>query len=269
MVKRGAPTVPHAYCRQHKRSQPAAPSSPAAAVRPPAPLLPEEVWYFAYGSNMALEVLTGRRLVKPKESIPCFIPDHVLSFRVLGFPYAEPGFATIEPSSNRSPAFRAAQPSRTAQPRSSSYRQGTHAVTYQQQQQQQQELHSGSTFEEKTQQAQEKQELQQKQHHHHHQHLQQQGSTVITLPLSAAPEGCVHGVLHRISNVDWLKVQRSEGVGSQTAGYQVSMGHYSCFPGLLSLLVQPQFGDCAMELPKSPVKLCHVPLACFGSHCSW
>lgn len=58
-------------------------------------LKPDEVWYFAYGSNMNPEVLTNRRRVRPRQSVPCRVPDHLLSFSMLGFPYAEPGFATI------------------------------------------------------------------------------------------------------------------------------------------------------------------------------
>eukprot|EP00878_Enallax_costatus_P023350 GHUV01024830.1.p1 GENE.GHUV01024830.1~~GHUV01024830.1.p1 ORF type:complete len:165 (-),score=21.19 GHUV01024830.1:290-784(-) len=61
------------------------------------PLSPNEVWYFAYGSNMNPGTLTGRRMVRPQQSLPCKLPDHMLSFSVLGFPYAEPGFATIVP----------------------------------------------------------------------------------------------------------------------------------------------------------------------------
>jgi hypothetical protein len=53
------------------------------------------------------------------------------------------------------------------------------------------------------------------------------------MPLAAAPQGCVHGVLHRISKVDWLKVQLSEGVGSQSAGYQVSQLLISLIPTYL------------------------------------
>jgi hypothetical protein len=59
----------------------------------------DEVLYFAYGSNMNPQVLTGRRFVRPKESLPCAVPGYRLSFAVQGLPYAEPGFATIMPVS--------------------------------------------------------------------------------------------------------------------------------------------------------------------------
>jgi hypothetical protein len=59
------------------------------------PLKPDEVYYFAFGSNMAPSVLTGRRLVQPRQSLPCSVPTHRLSFGVQGMPYSEPGFATI------------------------------------------------------------------------------------------------------------------------------------------------------------------------------
>ncbi|KAG1657484.1 hypothetical protein FOA52_001399 [Chlamydomonas sp. UWO 241] len=52
--------------------------------------------YFAYGSNMAPSVLTGRRGVTPKMSLPGSIAGYVLSFRLRGLPYVEPGFGTIE-----------------------------------------------------------------------------------------------------------------------------------------------------------------------------
>ncbi|WIA28381.1 hypothetical protein OEZ86_010927 [Tetradesmus obliquus] len=58
-------------------------------------LKPDEVYYFAFGSNMNPSVLTGRRMVQPRQSWPCCVPSHRLSFGVQGLPYSEPGFATI------------------------------------------------------------------------------------------------------------------------------------------------------------------------------
>jgi hypothetical protein len=61
------------------------------------PLRLDEVWYLGYGSNMSPQVLTGRRRVRPRQSIPCYVPGYHLSFGVQGFPWSEPGFATITP----------------------------------------------------------------------------------------------------------------------------------------------------------------------------
>lgn len=61
------------------------------------PLRLDEVWYLGYGSNMNPQVLTGRRRVRPRQSVPCYVPGYHLSFGVQGFPWAEPGFATISP----------------------------------------------------------------------------------------------------------------------------------------------------------------------------
>lgn len=63
------------------------------------PLRSDEVWYLAYGSNMNPQVLTGRRRVRPQQSLPCCVPGFTLSFGVQGFPWAEPAFATIQPCS--------------------------------------------------------------------------------------------------------------------------------------------------------------------------
>jgi hypothetical protein len=61
------------------------------------PLRFDDVWYLGYGSNMNPQVLTGRRRVRPQQSMPCYVPGYTLSFGVQGFPWAEPGFATIQP----------------------------------------------------------------------------------------------------------------------------------------------------------------------------
>jgi hypothetical protein len=66
------------------------------------PLRDDEVWYLAYGSNMSPSVLTGRRRVRPEQSLPCYVPGYTLSFAVQGFPWAEPGFATISACSSSS-----------------------------------------------------------------------------------------------------------------------------------------------------------------------
>lgn len=55
----------------------------------------EYVWYLAYGSNMNPSVLTGRRRVKPIESIACRVPGYKLDSYVRGYPYIEPAFFSI------------------------------------------------------------------------------------------------------------------------------------------------------------------------------
>ncbi|KAG0235974.1 hypothetical protein BGW42_004429 [Actinomortierella wolfii] len=55
----------------------------------------DTVWYLAYGSNMDPKVLTGRRQVKPIESIPVKVPDYWLSFDIAGLPFVEPCFGSI------------------------------------------------------------------------------------------------------------------------------------------------------------------------------
>ncbi|KAE8556045.1 hypothetical protein TMatcc_003352 [Talaromyces marneffei ATCC 18224] len=52
-------------------------------------------WYFAYGSNMSLSVLTGRRSIKPLKVELVSIPSHVLCFNVPGMPYTEPAMGGI------------------------------------------------------------------------------------------------------------------------------------------------------------------------------
>lgn len=55
------------------------------------------VWVFAFGSNMDKNVLEGRRMIKPAESVPAIIPGMKLTFNQPGLPYREPGFGTLEP----------------------------------------------------------------------------------------------------------------------------------------------------------------------------
>ena len=44
---------------------------------------------------MAPSVLTGRRRVRPRVSLPAAAPGLRLSFGMLGFPFSEPAFATV------------------------------------------------------------------------------------------------------------------------------------------------------------------------------
>ena len=64
------------------------------------------VWVFAFGSNMKKDVLEGRRMIKPAESVPAIVPGYMLTFNQPGLPYREPGFATIEPLDAKYPGSR-------------------------------------------------------------------------------------------------------------------------------------------------------------------
>lgn len=55
------------------------------------------IWCFAFGSNLCSSVLSGRRMIKPAESVPGILHGYKLSFNQPGLPYREPGFATVDP----------------------------------------------------------------------------------------------------------------------------------------------------------------------------
>ena len=58
----------------------------------------DTVNYFAFGSNMAKEVVEGRRGVRPMREEPAVCFGHRLAFTALGLPPFEPSFASLEPS---------------------------------------------------------------------------------------------------------------------------------------------------------------------------
>jgi hypothetical protein len=53
------------------------------------------VWYFAYGSNMSTEKFTGRRGIEPMTSAKVHIPNYVLAMEIPGVPYSEPSYGSI------------------------------------------------------------------------------------------------------------------------------------------------------------------------------
>lgn len=55
----------------------------------------DELWYFAYGANTSLAVLTGRRGIRPRSSEAAVLPGHRLAFAMPGIPFFEPAFATV------------------------------------------------------------------------------------------------------------------------------------------------------------------------------
>ncbi|PNH04373.1 hypothetical protein TSOC_009468, partial [Tetrabaena socialis] len=132
---------------------------------------PGWVWYFAYGSNMNPNTLTGRRQVVPLESQAGLLRHWTLSFRMLGLPYAEPGFATIERAHPAAAGPRdPAAPLTSTSPASTSPTSTTPAST----------------------------------------------SAAAGSPARWRSE--VHGVLHRISSSDWVRVMATEGVGAGKTG---------------------------------------------------
>eukprot|EP00898_Chlorokybus_atmophyticus_P004228 jgi/Chlat1/4806/Chrsp31S08933 len=58
------------------------------------------VWYLAYGSNMNPKTLSLQRGVYPAESFPCRVPGYVINYHLLGLPYLEPAFASVEDASH-------------------------------------------------------------------------------------------------------------------------------------------------------------------------
>jgi 3-methyladenine DNA glycosylase Mpg len=63
--------------------------------------LGDSYWYFAYGSNMSLTVLTDRRNIHPLQIRSAIIEDHCLCFDVPGMPYTEPAMAGIRPKTGQ------------------------------------------------------------------------------------------------------------------------------------------------------------------------
>lgn len=57
---------------------------------------PEHVYNFAYGSNMCPTVLSGRRRIRPLESIPGVLEGWQLTFDLRGVPGVEPCFGNIK-----------------------------------------------------------------------------------------------------------------------------------------------------------------------------
>lgn len=55
----------------------------------------DDLWYFAYGANTSLAVLSGRRGIVPRSSEAATLPGHRLAFAMPGVPFFEPAFATV------------------------------------------------------------------------------------------------------------------------------------------------------------------------------
>jgi hypothetical protein len=62
----------------------------------------EHVVYFAFGANMARDVVEGRRGLRPAWSAPARLPGHRLVFDMPGVPLLEPAFASVVPDPDAS-----------------------------------------------------------------------------------------------------------------------------------------------------------------------
>jgi gliotoxin/aspirochlorine biosynthesis gamma-glutamylcyclotransferase len=55
----------------------------------------EEIWYFAYGSNMKSSCMEGRKIT-PLAQRNVQVRTHYVTFDIFGIPYSEPSYASIE-----------------------------------------------------------------------------------------------------------------------------------------------------------------------------
>ena len=55
----------------------------------------DQVWYFAYGSNMSSETFQSKRGIAPLDTAPVRVPGWTLTFDIYGLPYSEPAFLSI------------------------------------------------------------------------------------------------------------------------------------------------------------------------------
>ncbi|KAL6769560.1 hypothetical protein ACKKBG_A31475 [Auxenochlorella protothecoides x Auxenochlorella symbiontica] len=64
---------------------------------------PADIWYFAFGSNLADSVLRGRRSITPAETVGARLPGYRLAFTLQALPYREPAMASVERIPTESP----------------------------------------------------------------------------------------------------------------------------------------------------------------------
>ncbi|GFR44050.1 hypothetical protein Agub_g5210 [Astrephomene gubernaculifera] len=218
-------------------SSPTLSQSSIPPVQLPSPLGsshgPDGVWYFAYGSNMNPNTLTGRRKVVPLESWPAVLHGWTLSFRMLGLPYTEPGFATIERASNdcsgasSSPSPSAAsKPTRTSTNTSSD---GTNSST---------SSSSGSP------------------HSPGQQHQQHSSGDSDSDGASSSTSRWlreVHGVLHRVRVADWVQVMATEGVSGGKTSYRVVEVEVVLYDGRRTRALTLQGQPPSLHSPARPV----------------
>lgn len=57
----------------------------------------QNIWYFAYGSNLSSSIFTGTRKIIPLATKSVSIPGWTLVFDIGGLPYIEPAYASIQP----------------------------------------------------------------------------------------------------------------------------------------------------------------------------
>jgi hypothetical protein len=57
----------------------------------------DNIWYFAYGSNMSTAKFTGGRGIVPLAVARVRIPNYTFAMNIPGVPYSEPAFSAIKP----------------------------------------------------------------------------------------------------------------------------------------------------------------------------
>lgn len=60
----------------------------------------DHLWYFAYGSNMSVDVFTKRRKIAPISYAAAQIETLSLCFNVMGVPYVDPGMGGLRAIDN-------------------------------------------------------------------------------------------------------------------------------------------------------------------------
>lgn len=58
----------------------------------------ENIWYFAYGSNMSSSKFIGGRGIHPLDVARVRLPCWTMTMEIPGLPYSEPAFSSIRPS---------------------------------------------------------------------------------------------------------------------------------------------------------------------------
>ena len=59
------------------------------------------VWYFAFGSNLSLDVFEKRRGILALQIFPAVLKDYELVFNLPGFPFIEPTFANLKQTNGK------------------------------------------------------------------------------------------------------------------------------------------------------------------------
>lgn len=57
----------------------------------------QQLWYFAYGSNMSTAKFIGSRGIHPLDIARVWLPGWILTLEIPGLPYSEPAFTSVRP----------------------------------------------------------------------------------------------------------------------------------------------------------------------------